>query len=348
MCEASPRWGSCHRKVTDEGKYIAKMPVSGNANIYWEHLNYYDSPKLYGLLLYNSNDAPVSVTINKKSGSYYDEDNNVYLPTLVVWEHYKDALIMPDWTGISKENNELTIEPNSSKWIYLDEIPGVTSKYINTLFNGIINLSVHNNMTLECYAFMVTRGEQYANLEMDVNINNYYPKSQNEVPGIINYEQADMGGQLSGTTDAPYLVSGDIDLEGRGSYRLLLTGYDAPLINEGEKSGLKYNGEDVTVHNYGENCTNFSVIYKLNIKNFSGGKMILEYSPYTNPNYYIDKENGVYVAAYVKNSKYYTANLLIAKRQTELEFELEQGANEIYLVVSGMSSLPLTVRLEAK
>ena len=105
-------------------------------------------------------------------------------------------------------------------------------------------------------------------MEQHFNLYNRTGTSEN----IYQYGQVDMGGQLSGTTDAPYLVSGDIDLAGRSNYRLLLTEYDAPLINEGEKAGLKYNGENVTVHNYGENCTNFSVVYKLNIKNFSGVK----------------------------------------------------------------------------
>lgn len=59
------------------------------------------------------------------------------------------------------------------------------------------------------------------------------------------------------------------------------------------------------------------------------------------------------MAAYVKNNNDYNDALLTAGGQSELEFVLKDSINniqnqdyEIYLVASGMSSLPVTVKFE--
>lgn len=329
-------------QLGDNYRYISKMPVNGNANIYWEHLNKYAVTKKYGILLFNPTAEEIEVTINKKS-AYYESDLVPFTSVpLKIWKDYKNGAIISDsLTGITSTNNTLTIQPKCSEWIYLEDIP---SKNVTngTLFNGIINLSVHEGKELDCYAFIFSDDTARAQIESDFNLYGNYGNSGN----YTNYIRADEGYQMiSGTTDAPMLVSQDIDLSGREDYRLLLTGYDAPYINAGERAGLYYDGAPIGgTQMLGDNGLNFSVIYKLNIKNFADGKMVLEYNKYTNAGYLEHDWNGIYVAAFDGTEIY--SKLLIKDNGYELNVPINSTDAEIYLVVSGMSVMPVTVRFE--
>lgn len=326
--------------LADKYNYIAKMPVSGNANIYWEHLNKLGVTKKYGLLLYNPNDSTVNVTLNQKSGYSTANVPVDKLAPLYIWEDYENNRFSPDLLGsLTRDNNMLSIAPNASEWIYLDDISG-TSDANGILFNGIINLSISDGKTLDCYAFMFSDNVQ-VRLENDFNLYN----RQGTSAGMNFYGQADLGQHISGTTDAPFLRSQTIDMSKKENYKLLLTGYAAPYINYGEQAGLIYDGEPVKEHDLGLNSTNYSVIYNLNIINFSGSKMVLEYNPYTNPGYFCDIENGLYAVAKANDGELNT-KLLIPKESTVMDVELKKGDNNIYLLVSGMSALTLTVRFE--
>lgn len=327
-------------QLGDNYKYISKMPINGNANIYWEHLNKYTEKKKYGILLRNPSDDTVNVTINKKSAYYEDNIVSFNDIPLKIWGDYNDGTITKDQTGITQSNRVLTIPSKASEWIYLDDIASPTDPH-GILFNGIINLSVQNGKQLDCYAFMFsnTAGEQ---ISKDFNLYNH---SKEDNSG--RYVRANDGYEmLSGTTDAPILSSGEIDLADRKSYRLLLTGYDAPFMNAGERTRLYYDGAPVSGNqHFGENAVNYSVIYKLNVKNFAGGKMILEYNKYTNAGYWENDWNGIYVAAVVKDGDVEKA-LLKKSGNLKKECDVQAGDAEIYLVVSGMSSMPLTVSFE--
>ena len=325
------------------------MPVNGNANIYWEHLNEYKTTKKYGILLFNPTGEAINVTINRKSAYYSgcDENTEAEDVPLKIWEDYKNGAIITDsLTGITSTNKVLTIQDNGSEWIYLEDVAGTTASN-GILFNGIINLSVQEGKELNCYAFMFSDNDNdnvRARIEKDFNLYGYYNKNGN----YTSYSRADDGENLlSGTTDAPILVSKDIDLSNCENYRLLLTGLDAPYMNAGENAGLYYDGQLVSENYYGENCVNFSVIYKLKIKNFDGGKMILEYNKYTNPSFLAKTPGGagLYVAAMV-TGKALKSGLLKSTTEQELEFDVSEDDSEIYLVVSGMSSMPVTVRFE--
>lgn len=331
-------------QLGDNYRYISKMPVNGNANIYWEHLNEYKTTKKYGILLFNPTEEAINVTINKKSAYYSgcDENTEPEDVPLKIWEDYKNGAIITDsLTGITSTNKVLTIQKNGSEWIYLEDIKPYNGG--DTLFNGIINLSVQEGKELDCYAFMFSNDVK-ARIESDFNLYDLHEGTEN----CGSYSRTkDMDGFISGTTDAPILVSKDIDLSNCENYRLLLTGLDAPYMNAGERAGLYYDGHPIWEYYYGENCVNFSVIYKLKIKNFVGGKMFLEYNKYTNPSFLAKMPGGagLYVAAMV-TGKDLKSGLLKSTTEQELEFDVSEGDSEIYLVVSGMSSMPLTVRFE--
>ena len=67
----------------------------------------------------------------------------------------------------SYENNVLTIKPKGSEWIYLENIKPYNGG--DTLFNGIINLSVQEGKELNCYAFMFSNDVK-ARIESDFNL----------------------------------------------------------------------------------------------------------------------------------------------------------------------------------
>ena len=75
--------------------------------------------------------------------------------------------------------------------------------------------------------------------------------------------------------------------------------------------------------------------------------MILEYNKYTNPSFLAKTPGGagLYVAAMV-TGKALKSGLLKSTTEQELEFDVSEDDSEIYLVVSGMSSMPVTVRFE--
>ena len=108
---------------------------------------------------------------------------------------------------------------------------------------------------------------------------------------------------------------------------------------------LLYNGE-LTLYNHGFNA-NYAVIYKLNIEGFTGSNIYLEYSEYTSPSHIVGSDDGIFVACSV-NGK--TPNLAYLKRGSTEKFNIpisyEENIDYVYIVVSGMSSMPLTVRFE--
>ena len=87
-----------------------------------------------------------------------------------------------------------------------------------------------------------------------------------------SYTKADPDNNLSdlaGTANGPLLASnlGTLNLSGGKKYKLLLTGADVPLINEGEAMPLYYNGN--VIPKYAKNSLNYSVVYRFNDAGFT-------------------------------------------------------------------------------
>lgn len=154
-----------------------------------------------------------------------------------------------------------------------------------------------------------------------------------------------------------------------GKRQYLLTGYDAPYMNAGEHMMLyDYDGKPVMNEsgNSGSNAENFSVIYRFDINGITGGskKMVFKFCPYTNPNYFTDKDGGIYVIFDVWQNgnriKYVDHKYKLLLRpeiyknsSSEWEIDLSKMRPldvsqpfKLYVVVSGMSALPLTLSFE--
>lgn len=128
-------------------------------------------------------------------------------------------------------------------------------------------------------------------------------------------------------------------------------------MNAGELMPLFYNGVPVLndINHTASNAQNFAVIYKFKVSNFTGTKAVFEYSPYTNPNYFADPDSGIYVAYAIyqngilqsnKSSVLLQPKYINYSTEFDTENNIPQGDFDIYVVVSGMSSLPLTLRFE--
>ena len=340
-------------QLGDNWRYLEKMPVSGNANIYWEKRNKYTKTMKYGMLLHNPTDDTVNVTIHKKS-AYTDAENLPnYRALLQIWDDYYAGYMTPDLTSISPQQNQLTLAPHSSEWIYLKDIP-YQSPW--TIFNGIINLTVQGGKTLDCYAFMMETEASRSRIEDDFNLYNRF--GSNYTANYTSYVRADGGyGGIGGTANGPMLVNDNLDLSGRDWYKLLLTGNDAPYLNAGELMPLYYDGVPVPGER-GKNAQNYSVIYKFNVSNFSGSRIYFQNNPLTNYNYLPDPSAALYVAySIVQNGMRFTGSRVILTSTfpdfagdfdvdfEEVKIDLTQPFS-IEIIVSGMSSMPLTVIFE--
>lgn len=218
--------------------------------------------------------------------------------------------------------------------------------------DGIINLTVLGGKNIECYAIIMESTEtSYNTVKDDFNL---YSSGVNRIANYNNAAFTDRD-RLSGTTNGP-ILSTNLNLTGKSKYKLLLTGYDAPKMNAGELMSLYYNGGLVYNDNDGKssNAQNYAVIYKFKVSNFTGTKAVFEYSPYTNPNYFADPDSGIYVAYAIYQNGVLKSNKSKVLLQPQYigystEFDAEnvpQGDFDIYVVVSGMSSMPLTLRFE--
>lgn len=330
--------------LADSLRYIGKMPVNGNANIYWEHFNEYIREMYYGVLLYNPTKKPVSFTINRKA-SYASDEEQDYRAMRLIWNEYFYKRVMPDKTDITSSNNTFTLMPGDSKWISLKSVTGVYNQNI-VIFNGIINLNVELGKTLDCYAFMMNPGTA-SSVKWDFDNGH-----------CENYSKAAGGeGGLTGTTNAPIVVK-ELDFADKTEdiYTLLLTGMDMPEINSGEALALHYNKRAVM-----NNAQNYSTIYRLDISNFEGERIVFEYNPYAAPDFIPNTYSAIYVGCEIQQygqQRYSRTRTLLHPTgypsfDTELEVDLADIAYfnrtdsfSVYMVVSGMSSLPITVRFE--
>lgn len=328
----SPEHISAMEHLGEGNRYISRMPVNGKANIYWEHYNDLNPSQemKYGILLYNTTGAAVTVTVNRESS--YEHSAN-FRGLTKIWEDY----FTQKNSGYART---VTIQNNQAQWVHVETVQAA----IGTIFNGIVNVTVPDNKTLNCYAFALksTAAADAVKWDFDNGYSWMYLRADGSEGGI------------TGSGEGPVLVSDldTVDLSGGKEYRLLLTGEDAPLMNEGEAIPLYYNGAPAMNHE--ENSLNYSVIYKFHISGFNTDKskvrVWFEYNDYTNPGKLAEIGSGIHLA-YVINGDFKQTALL----NSDLEFLPVKDEDDfdsdvpmiLYVICSGMSTLPVTVRFES-
>ena len=319
--------------------YLAYSDINGNANIYWEHVNEYGQDLMYGILLHNPSSESVEFCINKVSARH-QANSALYGAFIEIWDNYFND--NSDENNITNTNTTFRLAGNESKWIYLDSIPGNFYNSTNT-FNGIINLSIYNDKSIDCYAFLM-------NMETDSIVKERFDKCKRLFKAAPKSDSEKIH-YLSGAGNGAMLYSNiDEDDFSNSEYTLVLTGEDMPYINAGEQ---------VMIYNYPskklmENSYNYSVIYKFDVELEAPKTITFSYNPYTNPAFTSEPDSGLYVAYAIKDydkNEYIEVNsdtLLTPKytnKNQEVSTTLPTGHSILYVVVSGMSSMPLTMTL---
>lgn len=322
----APEFLSATANQGQDGYYLQRSIVQGNANVYWEHVNTSSASVKFGVLLYNKSGASVTVTLNRRSYESAAQGKN---PTLKTWVDWFNGEKQSDASGVS---TTVTIPNNEARWICLYTVG-------NGLFNGVVDMSIPSGKSLFCDTYVMGTGtknnqscSEYTRLKAASNSIVPSPKSTLRGSG--------MGAILSSSIGATTISSGN-------PYRLAITGYDMPELNSGELVSI-YDKDNRLVQS---NSCNFGNIYNLSFSSLNSTATIkgqVKYNPKVNPNYSANSSGGIYVIV----RRYcggvwatpYSVLLLNNSNTATFDTNVPKGKSvQYYIVASGMSSLPLEV-----
>lgn len=351
-------------QLGEYGYYLHKSKINGNANVFWEHVNKYGSDMYYGILLQNTGSSSLTVTLNKRSyDSFYESSTNAMTS---IWSDFFRG-VKYDSADISGLNSSITIPANSAKWVALYKVANGGGYNI---FNGQISLSIktssgstYTGSSLYSYSFIMTDWTNSSGVTMYQNVQNNI--GNGTFTRASGADGSDSKNHISGTGNGARLlksVNNIIDITG-DRYSFLLTGIDAPYLNSGELMPLYHDGpasEGGSGYSI-PNGMNYGVIYKISFKGFTSStsseniKLKLKFNKLTNPNAVAEMQSGMYAMVYCPafSSTPYTAFLgnpeVGRTAETTYPYTITKNrAFDMYVVVGGMSSLPLEVQFVAE
>lgn len=279
----------------NNGYYIQRSKINGNANIYWEHGNKYRNSKRvrYGILIYNNEEEAVDV--NLMARAFIDAKNS---PTAVldVWGDYWDSgtsgkvQMEGDLSGVS---NFVSIPGGQARWVCLYDLPEHYSDGEDELFNGILKLSLSKNGgmysgekvycdeyimdldSMSCVDDFVVSNVSNAKREITQLFREKPEEYPNEFKSISDLRGSGDSAQLACKITSPTTINPETP------FRFLVTGYDAPNINKNELICIsdimlankdKFNSLEVnnkvninilnTQDDFMKNCYNYGVVYR--------------------------------------------------------------------------------------
>lgn len=351
-------------QLGEYGYYLHKSKVNGNANIFWEHVNKYGADMYYGILLQNTSGSSLNVTLNKRSYDSFAESNTDSMTS--IWADFFRGLEY-DIADISGLNTTITIPGNSARWVALYKVNNGNGYNI---FNGQVSLSIKNSdgstytgSSLYSYSFIMTDWTNSAGLTMYQNVqNNIGNGIFTRAGGAGEYDKTT---HISGSGNGARIckrISQTIDITG-DRYSFLLTGFDAPNLNSGELMSLYHDGptSDGTSGYTIPNGMNYGVVYKISFGGFNSTnsgeniKLKLNFSKLTNPNAVAESQSGMYAMVHcptISNTPYtvFLGNPEVGRNPiTTYPYTIPKNqAFDMYVVVGGMSSLPLEVQFVAE
>lgn len=353
-------------QLGEYGYYLHKSKINGNANVFWEHVNRYGSDMYYGILLQNTSSSSLTVTLNKRSYDSFSESSTNSMTS--IWSDFFRGVTY-DSADISGFNSSITIPANSAKWVALYKVANGGGYNI---FNGQLSLSIktssgstYTGSSLYSYSFIMTDWTNSSGLTMYQNVqNNIGNGTFTRASGAEGYNN-EYQNHISGTGNGARLlksVNNIIDITG-DRYSFLLTGIDAPYLNSGELMSLYHDGppseggSGYTI----PNGMNYGVIYKISFRGFNSTtssekiKLKLKFSKLTNPNAVAESQSGMYAMVYCPafSSTPHTAFLgnpeVGRTAETTYPYTITKNtAFDMYVVVGGMSSMPLEVQFVAE
>jgi hypothetical protein len=326
------------RCMGEEGSYLVRSKVQGNANLYWEHCNNLGYDIKFGVLLWNRDTRPIHIKLNSSSAKSWTGCNGMEGAMCGVWI---------DWFGNKLNDNELELDdpvmlpaynersPSASaRWVFMSTAP--KNEPVKNTFNGLLNMSIstedgslYDGDRLFCDMYAITPGKEDLVLKQ-VALNDFAP------------DEGKLRGSGVGAMAETTLPK--VEIRADNPFRFLITGFDPPFFQEGENVPTTFfNRDGEAFHlptSYG-----YSNVYKFNCSGFVSEKPV-KAGFRMHPNSWIDKWAGIYVIGKRERDGVVFSKQVLISQNDLFVFDEDVPLNKnttYYLVVSGMSSLPVEV-----
>lgn len=332
------------------GYYLQRSKINGNANIFWEHVNGFTNSMKFGVLLWNKESYPITVTLNRRSAkSVKSSGNTTQSAVCGVWADWFNVVKQQDELNDNFETTPITIpaydpaNPSASaKWIFMKTVESYYPQSTTYgLFNGVMSISLkksdgskYTGTNLYCDTYIMTPGYE-----------------DQVIPAIANMNRASTTDQLRGSGSGPVLhatISGTTTITSSTPYRLLLGGYSAPYIQSGELipiTDYTKTGSATTL----PNCYNFGVVYKITVSNFSSSGTIkgkIKCNPLSNPNAAIKPGAAVYVTGFrqTPTSQPIFQTMVTAGNEYIFDSNVPKGQSvTYYFALAAMNFMPVEI-----
>jgi len=251
----------------ENGFYLVRSNLQGNANIYWEHCNDIGYALKFGVLMWNKDSNPVRIKLNSSSAISWTETNGMKGAMCGVWH---------DWFDNRLNDNELnignTIElpaynaSNSAgwaRWIFMSTVPA--NEPVKSTFNGLLNVSIQNTdgslysgTRLFCDVYAVTPGKENQVLSK---------VATNDIAATPNTLRGSGIGAMVTATLPNRQITADLP------YRFVFTGFDPPNFQKGENivtTCFDQKGQAFQL----PTCYGYSVVYRFKCGGFKSDKPI--------------------------------------------------------------------------
>jgi len=322
----------------ENGYYLVRSMLQGNANIYWEHCNDIGYALKFGILMWNKESKPIRVKLNSSSAISWTEADGMEGAMCGVWH---------DWFDNKLNDNELqgnnpvelpaydVSNPSASaRWIFMSTVP--SNEPVKSTFNGLLDVSLQNvdgslysGTKLFCDVYAVTPGKETQVLGK---------VAANDIAPTPNTLRGSGIGAMVTTTLPSRKITPDTP------YRFVITGFDPPIFQKGESIETTYfdqKGQEYRL----PTCYGYSVIYRFKCPGFRSDNPI-KAGFRMHPNSNVDIWAGAYVIVKRwRDGKVMSEQIMITKNDWVIfDDNVPQNTETTYdVVVSGMSSLPVEI-----
>lgn len=326
------------------GCYLQRSLINARPTIYWEHYNDFNYAVTFGVLLWNKDSVPVTVSLHARCME--TEGNGVNRETAMtkVWKDRfnvvktSDNSELPTSGSVTIPAYDSDHPEQSALWVTKYSVPAGPDK----LFNGVLCLKLdyangtsYNGSKVFCDTYVMTPGYE----------NSIKPALKNLHLASCTSTEALRGGGDGCRLDC--YVNETITITPTSSYNFLLTGKDIPTLQQNEKISITAYEKDVACSPM-DNCFNYGVRYCISFQGFSSSQTIkgkILHSKYTNNSALLHKSySGIYVAGFIQGMAPF--GKLVMANDGEWTFCANVPKNTpvtLNLVVSGMSGMPLEV-----
>lgn len=233
-------------ELGENGYYLQRSPINRNADIYWEHINEYGRKMKFGVLLWNNESKPLTVTLNSRSiyGNETANGGNKFFFSTKVWIERAFQMKNNDkdetdhyYAGFNKDNKIVIPAYNpknpseSAKWICLHT---ANTTGVFSCFNGVMDISITDD-----------HGNEYTGQKLYCDTYVMDPGSRNGVPfheitrqNVAKADRAFGDTTYRGSANSAVLeadIKGTTVISSNHPYNFVITGFDVPALNENEE-----------------------------------------------------------------------------------------------------------------